>query len=436
MKKINLLFFIFFLVGCSFAKSENQTQINVFTPTPSDETPLIVSPTMLPKVVNSAIPNAHDPETKLINQCVKKSDVPPASNSIIVLRSLKDVVPRQAPDIILVDMSDGKLKETNQKINITPNYSVSPNGELIAYLASTIINEEVAQLNLIVANGDFQTQYSTQWDDSWSLILGWTTDQKVIISSIRTETSPSIVSYILVDPRNGSQQNIKFNISDFQDESLYDVPYWESWYGVLMNPTHNLAVYPKQSNANTEMYTYALWDVEGNSSIFSLEEIFSSSWFFIKASPMPSWSSDGNQFVFVGGSQDESPGVFELFIVHINGDIKQLTNLTHIGYIWPSLHSWSPDNKNIVFFMTPQQTKGSDSANVSLVNTDTLDVIDLCLSIGLSDTAPIWSPDEKHFLVVDKYENDHQQVLLVDIENDTVFPLAEDAEPIGWMVIP
>jgi len=335
-----------------------------------------------------------------------------------------------------MDMSKEQPRETIQKINIAPSFSVSPNGELITYLASTIINGDVTQVDLIIADGNFQTQKSIPWEDQWDSILGWAVDQKVIISLSRAEASPSFVSFVLVDPLNGRQQAIHFSISDFPNGSLYDVPYWENWYGVLMDPTLKWAVYPKQSNVNAEMYTYALWDIVGNKLMFSLENIFSSSWFFIHASPMPTWSIDGKQFTFVGVRQDESPGEFELFLVNMNGDIKQLTNLSRIGYIWPSFHSWSPDNSDIAFFLTPQQKLGSDIANIAIVNTNTLNVTDLCLSVGIQETAPIWSPNGTQFLVIDRYGKDHLRILLVDVVENIVFPIAEDAEPIGWMVKP
>lgn len=401
---------------------------------PSEINPAIEpSPTTLSEIILNKITPANSSEARLSNQCLNITNVPPASNSIIALRSLVGVVPGQTPDIILIDMSEEQLKESTQKINITPNFAVSPDGELIVYLASTITNG-VTQLNLIIANGNFQTINSIPWNDHWSRILGWTADQKIIVSSSRTETiSPSFVSYTLIDPISGGQQSFHLGISDFIDGSLYDAPYWESWYGVLVDPTLKWAVYPKQSNVNAEMYTYALWDISNNKSVFDLEKIFSSFWFFINASPMPSWSSDGGQFAFVGQHQDESPGEIELFSVNVNGDILQLTNLSSIGYVLPSFHSWSPDNSLIAFSITP---RGSDVGNIAIVNAVTLDVTDLCLSINVQEPPPIWSPNGKQFLVVDRYDEGHQRVLLVDIEKNIVFPVVADAEPIGWMVKP
>lgn len=419
---------------------ETQTSIGNVAETqivPTSEINLTIESgaTTLPEIVLNKIAPAGSSATKLSSQCLNITNVPPTSNSIIALRSLIGVVPGQSPDIILIDMSEEQPKESIQKINITPNFAVSPDGELIAYLAGTITNG-VRQLNLIIANGNFQKINSVPWDDRWSRILGWTADQKVIISSSRTEmASPSLVSYTLINPINGGQQSFHFGISDLIDDPLYDAPYWESWYGILVAPTLKWAVYPKKSIVNGGMYTYALWDISNNKPMFDLEKISSSFWFLVNASPMPSWSSDGRQFVFVGQRQDESSGELELFLVNINGDIKKLTNFSGVGDVW-SFHSWSPDNTRITFFVTPQQARGSDVANVAIVDTNTLDVTDLCLSVGIHETAPIWSPDGTQFLVVDRYDKDLQRVLLVDIKKNVVIPIAEEVEPIGWMVKP
>lgn len=112
--------------------------------------------------------------------------------------------------------------------------------------------------------------------------------------------------------------------------------------------------------------------------------------------------------------------------------------LSTLGYVWPTFSSWnwSPDNNHIAFLVSPPNSGGTDDANLAIVDTDTLETIDMCLSVGVPELPPMWSPNGKQFLIVDNYEEDHQRVLLVDIEKNIVFPIAEDAEPIGWMTKP
>jgi hypothetical protein len=249
-------FAVLFVVGCQPIINTNSNPVVETQMSNNDATETQVIPTtepsstITPEILFNKISIVGNSETRLSNQCLNITDTPPTSNSVIVLRSLKHVISGQYPDIVLIDMSKAQPRETTQKINITPNFIVSPNGELIAYLASTITDGKVTQLDLIIADGIFRTQISIPWDDQWGSILGWTANQKVIISSSITETSsPSIVSYVLIDPKNGEQQTIHFSISDFMDGSLYDVPYWENWYGVLIDPLLNGLCIPHKAKS-------------------------------------------------------------------------------------------------------------------------------------------------------------------------------------------
>lgn len=448
-KSLYLYCLVVLLVGCqpnlaSHNISVPETQVNdegtistQISPTSESEgNPAIIFNPTTPPITLKKLSTDDSLEPKLVNKCLKEISVPPAYDSIIAFRSFENVIPGQYPDIVLIDLSEDLPKQKIQRTNITSNFSVSHNGELIAYVASTLVNGVVAQVELAVANGNFQVQNSIPYKDHWYSVLGWTADQRVIISSKTEETLPSSVFLVLVDPKNGSEEAVNFSVSDFIDATQYAVPYWDGWYGIVNDPTQSWAVYIKQSNISTEAYTYGLWDISTNKPVFSLDTIFSGALYFTKASPKPAWSLDGKQFALVGGRTDEEPGKFELFSINVNGDMKQLTNLSNIGYIWSSTQSWSPKNDHIAFFVSPPQSGEADDANVVIVNTKTLDVIDLCLSVGIHDSAPVWSPNGKQFLVVDEYEEGHQRVLLIDIEKHIVFPIAENVEPIAWMTKP
>ena len=449
--KMNKLIFIcilltFFVWSCQPAADN---LVNSIVKTPSNDNRVTgtlpptpqTTPTISPDYSFSKISTVNHPEATLNNRCINISSTVPTSNSIIILHSLYDVVPRQSPKLIFINMSEEQPKEKSQTVQFTPNFSISLDKRLIAYEATSFNDGEMVQDDLIIANGDFQPQKSIPWDDGWSSILGWTSDQKIIILSSITDSEPTPpASYILVDPLSNTQQSVDVSVSDLPNTSLYDLPYWEGWHGVSINPTYSLAIYPRQSNINKETYTYWLWDISNNKPLFSLENIFSAYLLFIEASAsMPSWSIDGAQFALVGVHEDADtalPISSELFLVKQGGEITQLTNLSSVAYVWGSSHSWSPDNSHIAFFASPPQAGGRENANVIIVNTNTLDVTDLCLSVGYSEYAPIWSPNGKQFLVIDKYDQEHQRILLIDLEKYIVYPIAEDADVIGWMAAP
>jgi hypothetical protein len=70
---------------------------------------------------------------------------------------------------------------------------------------------------------------------------------------------------------------------------------------------------------------------------------------------------------------------------------------------------------------------------VALLDTETLQVTDYCIPVGKQQLyqPPIWSPDSTQFLVVDRHEENHRRVILVDIVQGFAAVIAEDMEPVG-----
>jgi len=52
------------------------------------------------------------------------------------------------------------------------------------------------------------------------------------------------------------------------------------------------------------------------------------------------------------------------------------------------------------------------------------------------DDSPIWSPDSKYFIVsnIDRFNNGN--IIMVDVENETAYEIAQDMEVIGWIAKP
>jgi hypothetical protein len=48
--------------------------------------------------------------------------------------------------------------------------------------------------------------------------------------------------------------------------------------------------------------------------------------------------------------------------------------------------------------------------------------------------APIWSPDGKQIIVENRFSDEHNRVVLVDLSNMIAVEIAKDARPVGWMV--
>jgi hypothetical protein len=223
------------------------------------------------------------------------------------------------------------------------------------------------------------------------------------------------------------------------------LPFWEGWSGVIYDPTLTRAIYPRFVGNNDEMYTYAVWDVSERRLIATLEEVFSSSSSFGGNFPMPKWFPDGSRFVFQGFDPTEDPVKTELYEVSRDGQVKQLTHLSSVAYVWESSYSWSPDGGHIAMFLGPPLGAAFEKARVAVLDTATLNITDYCISITFSGEgyggggpiwSPIWSPDGHQFVITDWYEKDHRRVILVDIEKNSAVQIANDMEPVGWMVAP
>jgi Tol biopolymer transport system component len=84
------------------------------------------------------------------------------------------------------------------------------------------------------------------------------------------------------------------------------------------------------------------------------------------------------------------------------------------------------------------RVSGPEVAQVAWLDTETKEVMNTCFDIHYysQPSTPIWSPDGKQFLVVDRYDENHQKVLLFDRVSGDVLEIAGDGEPVGWLLHP
>jgi Tol biopolymer transport system component len=139
----------------------------------------------------------------------------------------------------------------------------------------------------------------------------------------------------------------------------------------------------------------------------------------------------------------------ELLLISRDGQVEQLTNLNSYSKTFILDYSWSPDGRYIaawVFTGSWLEFMESGEAELVVVDTNTRQVTDYCVRVKYRDlkglysmtapTAPLWSPDGKQLVVMDWYEKDHRRVILVDPARGFAAQIAEDMEPVGWMLPP
>ena len=166
-------------------------------------------------------------------------------------------------------------------------------------------------------------------------------------------------------------------------------------------------------------------------------------WDFILS--VPRWSPDGSRLVVEGPTSDQSD--LELFLISRDGQIEQLTNLNAYSHIVYLNYSWSPDGQYVAAWVADKESTvnlAKNEAELVIIDTRTRLVTDTCIRVkyrgtgygGRPPTAPFWSPDGKQLVVMDWYEADHRRVILVDPARGLATQIAQDMEPVGWMLAP
>lgn len=360
------------------------------------------------------------------------------SSGVVVLNSLVDIGGRNKREFYFLDMTTGIMTT----VEGGGAYGVSPDRSRVAYGTAHIDDQDrITDRKLGIADARGQALTVLPWKDEWGSWLSWVGNQRFVF--VNRVSWPDTL--LVLDLADSSQHLL---IPDFPDFApiLYPTafhPNWDGWFNVMYDPTLTRAVYPRLiPNADTK--TYALWDTQARATVATFEDIFALPVDDDGIYPMPHWSPDGSQFVFLGlvpGREPTSETQLELYRVSRDGQTEQLTHLTSIVYPQEDALSWSPDGRYLAMYLDRWRSS-SDKTQVAVLDMNSLAIKDFCLSVtyqgayygGISGATPIWSPDGTQFLVVDWYEEDHRRVILIDIDHNTATQIAEDMEPIGWML--
>jgi Tol biopolymer transport system component len=219
---------------------------------------------------------------------------------------------------------------------------------------------------------------------------------------------------------------------DFPDIHTFDMFDWADWSRTMYDPTLTRVVYLTEYDD----FSFVLWDLDNGREITRLPARIPM-WRYI---PIPRWTPDGARFVVEAWIPAENR--LELFQVSRDGDIEQLTNLYPYGSATLTGLSWSPDGRYLAGWL---DTSLGEKPELELIvlDTHTKQITNYCLQVryfgeGFSGTPkePIWSPDGTQLMVMDVLDQDHRQAILVDLVQGFAVPIAEDMEPMGWLVAP
>ena len=344
-----------------------------------------------------------------------------------------------------MDMSSMRRTQINKLSESYQNFAVSPNRTWIAYNASQL-DENMTYVfdNLVVAGANNQIYKTLPWESEWGTFR-WLDNERLIIRMIRQVEPDASVNYnpdfLVFNPFTGERQILKVDYPNI--DNAFPVPNWDGWGVTVYNPTLTRVVY-FQGDVSGPLY-YVLWDVQHKSQITNFQIIGD-------LEAIPRWSPHGEQFAFAPSlfsKMKEFPS-YELYGVTKHGDTKQLTHLTdYYPWVYIADLNWSPDSRYIAFWFSHWQQNESPSYEsagdryLAVLDTETGLVTDYCIN-GENDASigvriyppPLWSPDSKQVVIQSQVTEDSFKTILVDIQENRAFHIADDLEPVGWMTSP
>jgi hypothetical protein len=367
-------------------------------------------------ILCSCIPSTF-PSKHIINDClqIQTSSSYKGELSGTLIFSFGDLIRFQDHGLSL-----GKLMLSDNKYNIViNNIHVSPDREKVIFLedyydksTSAFISEH---LDLIIPN--HPVQEIANWMQLGNLVTWF--DNEWLLFSPANDIQGTI---ILMNPFTGENRKIRPSFPDIY--SLAPLPTW--YYGEnplpLYDPTLSTAFYLREKSSG--MY-FTLWNANRSQIL----------WQQRTGNPMnePKWSPDGNTIVFSMQKTIASPYQDELFSLdRQEGNETQLTNLSgdfntvHIGLL-----SWSPDGKEIAFWLDARKNK-NDNGNPMLAVLDLQEkqVVNYCIGIG--GTAPVWSPDG-HQIALAIQKDSKSEVVIIDLPNHNAMSIDQNTIPVGWL---
>lgn len=447
------------LVGCQL--NEMSASITPDSQLPITETPSLATPTapifdstatapQTPIPTNTASPTATNtstptetslfpPEAQVQSQCLEVEMLSEwvKSKGIVILGNRNVVDGRYQHMDYQFDMTTGKTTPFNGENESGIFFSASPNRHLMAYNRVTFDEaDNIIQDELVIATADGVEQKTIPWENGWVGIPGWLDNQHVVINIAGLDADESAgqkpSTLLSMNPFTGERQILKPNFPGiYQTYPMYD---WEGWSVTTYDPTLTRVVYLSEES---QYFLFTLWDLENEQQLGSLPGIFPFSGYI----PIPRWSPDGARFVVEAFVPEQQS--LELFLVNRMGQAEQLTNLYSYEETRLASTSWSPDGRYLAAWLDLASLRKKSEVELVVLDTLSRQITDYCIQIkyageGYSDAPPepIWSPDGTQLIVMDRYDQDHRRVILVDLVQGFAAQIAEDMEPMGWMLAP
>lgn len=468
MKKniIANIILLILLVGCSAQPQIVETATNITLQATSTKAVVIPTNTVLP-TAERALPTPTETHA-VIAEGVTATSQPALDNVIHQCLRISTTLPDSSdlPDgsLVLLNQSrksqgsvvyNPKTGEETQLPNeergyINGDITISPDNQWIAYtiyngpsmatmISSSLlviatpdgkVEKEISFTSLKGLDETIKAKYGRnygllQWLDNDHLLIGYgvgwaTSDSPAGSTKYDSHT-------LILDPFNGQQKIVD---ADFpgHDHSMNSPGVWGNFIftRAVFDPFLHYAVYPSYNDV-------VLYDLNTSREVTRFPELPYTSF------SQPIWAKDGKSFLIELPEGNPLTDARYLYQITSDGKKHRLTPFIENGQMTYVNFSWSPDEKTVAFWLR----MGEDKYQLGVLNTATGQVSDLCVPGYMVDrsfpsNSPIWSPDSR-FLAVSSnltQEQDHNQVLLVDLQKKEGYKVADDSFPVGWVTKP
>ncbi len=216
---------------------------------------------------------------------------------------------------------------------------------------------------------------------------------------------------------------------------------WEGFSTTKYDPGLTRVVYPAGIDTDylgNQGNGYILWDIVKKKKVVQIATG--------GLQITPKWSPDGSSFIV----NTDYIGNGEFYLVTRDGEVSQVSNLNYRyqgqkvrPHYYSDSYSWSPDGHTLAFW-NEEKHDNAIKATLAILDTNSGNVTDLCLSAGIEEKGenhlpnfyvPVWSPDGKYIVTVANLQTDGGiETVFIDLEWKVVTKIAENLYPSGWLV--
>ncbi len=317
---------------------------------------------------------------------------------------------------------------------------VSPDRKYVAY---EYIKGDMGFLSMLNSNGRTITDSEFRFDGLIMDYFNWQNPEQL---RILHEGMGNKLSAQLLNPFTRERAPLRTDWNGayapenpYQDKLVqweFDLPATKvsSVYGanILYDPSLTRVLYPKDNGV------VSLVNVENEAELASAQ--------FEDWGKLPSWSPDGQYLSIVNheGNADE------FYLISRDGnEFQKITNFSEeLDFASISESVWSPDSKQLAFWLNTKtgEQEASAQAELAVLDVATRQVTRFCIQ-GISAFAPrpwimghpepIWSPDGKYIMITqwdDPASPKNYYVLVIDTLTGVVEKISKNTTPIGWMI--